>query len=176
MLKHDVFFVRLRAIGEKELLAQVQCLCLYCIDTKPIADRTQEFISVYLTSLVPCVISGDAMANEQTCAKHHLVMISISISSTNCHSLATACITCYVVAIRDSRIATIPTLIDRRYKSELSMASLRPDWHYTRSAMEKRLRFWNSSCKDLFLPQQLRGVDARGAGRGNSTCRGRNGK
>ncbi len=56
MLKHDVFFVRLRAIGEKELLAQIQCLCLYRIGTKPIADRTQEFISVHLTfSRVPCV-------------------------------------------------------------------------------------------------------------------------
>jgi hypothetical protein len=28
-LEHGVFFVRARAIGEKELLAQVQCLCLY---------------------------------------------------------------------------------------------------------------------------------------------------
>jgi hypothetical protein len=56
MLKHDVFFVGARAIGEKELLAQVQCLRLYCIGTKPIADRTQEFISVHLTfSRVPCV-------------------------------------------------------------------------------------------------------------------------
>ena len=56
MLKHNVFFVRLRAIGEKELLAQIQCLCLYRIGTKPIADRTQEFISVHLTfSRVPCV-------------------------------------------------------------------------------------------------------------------------
>src|SRR6476620_5399872 len=56
MLKHYVFFVRLRAIGEKELLAQVQCLCLYCVSTKPIADRTQEFISVHLTfSRVSCV-------------------------------------------------------------------------------------------------------------------------
>jgi hypothetical protein len=92
------------------------------------------------------------MANEQTYGKHHVVMISISISSTNYRSLATACITCYVVAIRDSRIVTIPTLIDRRYESELSTASLRPDWHYTRSAVEKRLLFWNRPSKDLFLP------------------------
>jgi hypothetical protein len=28
-LKHGVFFVRLRAIGEKELLAQVQCSSLH---------------------------------------------------------------------------------------------------------------------------------------------------
>ena len=28
-LEHGVFFVRARAISEKELLAQVQCLCLY---------------------------------------------------------------------------------------------------------------------------------------------------
>ena len=30
ILKHGVFFLRARAIGEKELLAQVQCLSLYC--------------------------------------------------------------------------------------------------------------------------------------------------
>jgi hypothetical protein len=45
-LKCVVFFVRLRAIGDKELLAQVQCLCLYCIGIKSVPYRTQEFISV----------------------------------------------------------------------------------------------------------------------------------
>src|ERR1041385_3245463 len=30
ILKHDVFFVRARAIGDKELLAQVQCFSLHC--------------------------------------------------------------------------------------------------------------------------------------------------
>jgi len=51
-LKQDVFFVRLRAIVNKELLTQVQCLCLYCIGTQPGADRTQEFISVHLSRSV----------------------------------------------------------------------------------------------------------------------------
>jgi hypothetical protein len=36
ILKHGIFFVRPRAIGEKELLAQVQCLPLYCCGTKPV--------------------------------------------------------------------------------------------------------------------------------------------
>jgi len=36
MLKHGVFFLRARAIGEKELLARVQCLSLHCSGTKPV--------------------------------------------------------------------------------------------------------------------------------------------
>src|SRR5437762_8263461 len=56
ILKHGVFFVRLRAIGEKELLAQVQCLSLHCPGIKSIPYRTQEFISVHLAfSRIPCV-------------------------------------------------------------------------------------------------------------------------
>src|SRR6266550_4524798 len=56
ILKHGVFFVRARAIGEKELLAQVQCLSLHCRGTKPIPYRSQESISVSLIfSRVPCV-------------------------------------------------------------------------------------------------------------------------
>src|SRR6266481_8196097 len=56
ILKCVVFFVRLRAIGEKELLAQVQCLSLHCSGIKPVLYRSQELISVYLTfTRVPCV-------------------------------------------------------------------------------------------------------------------------
>ena len=58
ILKHGVFFVRARAIGEKELLAQVQCLSLHCSGTKPISYRSQESISVPLIFCrVPCVIN-----------------------------------------------------------------------------------------------------------------------
>ena len=58
ILKHGVFFLRARAIGEKELLAQVQCLSLHCSGTKPIPYRSQELISVHLTFCrVPCVIN-----------------------------------------------------------------------------------------------------------------------
>ena len=54
ILKHGVFFLRARAIREKELLAQVQCLSLRCWGTKPIPYRSQELISVHLTfSCVP---------------------------------------------------------------------------------------------------------------------------
>ncbi len=56
ILKCVVFFVRLRAIGEKELLAQVQCLSLHCSGIKPVLYRSQELISVPLTfARVPCV-------------------------------------------------------------------------------------------------------------------------
>ena len=56
ILKHVLFFVRLRAIGEKELLAQVQCLSFHSRGIKPILYGSQELISVYLTfSRVPCV-------------------------------------------------------------------------------------------------------------------------
>ena len=56
ILEHGVFFVRARAIGDKELLAQVQCLSLHCRGTKPIPYRSQELISVPLIfSRVPCV-------------------------------------------------------------------------------------------------------------------------
>ena len=56
ILKHGVFFVRARAIGEEELLAQAQCLSFHCSGIKPVPDRTQELISVQLTfSRVPCV-------------------------------------------------------------------------------------------------------------------------
>src|SRR5256884_9966118 len=56
ILKHGVLFVRARAIGDKELLAQVQCLSLHCSGTKPIPYRSQESISVPLIfSRVPCV-------------------------------------------------------------------------------------------------------------------------
>jgi hypothetical protein len=44
ILKHGVFFVRARAIGEKELLAQVQCSSLHSHGTKPVPYRSQEFI------------------------------------------------------------------------------------------------------------------------------------
>jgi hypothetical protein len=58
ILKHGVFFVRARAISEKELLAQVQCLSLHCSGTKPIPYRSQESISVPLIFFrVPCVIN-----------------------------------------------------------------------------------------------------------------------
>src|SRR5437762_1126693 len=58
ILKHGVFFVRARAIGEKELLAQVQCLSLHCSGIKPIPYRSQESISVALIFCrVPCVIN-----------------------------------------------------------------------------------------------------------------------
>jgi hypothetical protein len=58
ILKDGVFFVRARAIGDKELLAQVQCLSLHCIGTKPIAYRSQESISVPLIFFrVPRVIN-----------------------------------------------------------------------------------------------------------------------
>src|SRR5256884_3492931 len=56
ILKHGVLFVRARAIGDKELLAQVQCLSLHCRGTKPILYRSQESISVHLTfTRVSCV-------------------------------------------------------------------------------------------------------------------------
>src|SRR5262249_33508815 len=56
ILQHGVLFLRARGIGEKELLAQVQCLCLHCIGTKPIPYRSQELIPVHLTfSRIPCV-------------------------------------------------------------------------------------------------------------------------
>jgi hypothetical protein len=58
ILKHDVFFGGARAIGDKELLAQVQCLSLHCSGTKPIPYRSQESISVPLIFCrVPCVIN-----------------------------------------------------------------------------------------------------------------------
>src|SRR5207249_12235409 len=51
-------FVRARAIGNKELLAQVECLSLYCSATKPIPYRSQESISVPLIFCrVPCIIN-----------------------------------------------------------------------------------------------------------------------
>jgi hypothetical protein len=43
-LKHFVFFVRARAISEKELLAQVQRLSFHCRGLKPASYRCQEFI------------------------------------------------------------------------------------------------------------------------------------
>jgi hypothetical protein len=44
--------------GEKELLAQVQCLSLHCSGTKPVIYRSQELISVPLTfSRVPRLIN-----------------------------------------------------------------------------------------------------------------------
>src|SRR6266571_1619164 len=56
ILKHGLFFVGARAIGDKELLAQVQCLSLHCSGTKPIPYRSQELISVpRIFSRVPCV-------------------------------------------------------------------------------------------------------------------------
>src|SRR5260370_8553057 len=42
MLKDGVFVGRARAIGNKKLLAQVQCLSLHCSGTKPIPYRSQE--------------------------------------------------------------------------------------------------------------------------------------
>src|SRR6266498_5258635 len=58
ILKHGLFFVRARAIGDKELLAQVQCLSLHCSGTKPIPYRSQESISVPLIFCrVPCDIN-----------------------------------------------------------------------------------------------------------------------
>ena len=57
ILKH-FFFVRARAISEKELLARIQCFFLHRRGIKPVPYRTQELISVHLTfSRVPCVIS-----------------------------------------------------------------------------------------------------------------------
>src|SRR5436190_18396850 len=59
MLKHRVFFVSARAIGEKELLDQLQSLSLYCRGIKPVPYRTEELISVHLTfRRVPCVTNG----------------------------------------------------------------------------------------------------------------------
>ena len=56
ILKHGVFFVRLHAISDKELLAQVHCLSLHSSGIKPIPYRSQESISVPLIfSRVPCV-------------------------------------------------------------------------------------------------------------------------
>ena len=56
ILKHGVFFLRARAIGEKELLDQVQCLSLRCGGIEPVPYGTQELISVHLTfSRVPRV-------------------------------------------------------------------------------------------------------------------------
>jgi hypothetical protein len=58
ILKHGVFFVRARAISDKELLAQIQCLSLHCRGIKPVPYRSQELIFVHLTfSRVPCVIN-----------------------------------------------------------------------------------------------------------------------
>src|SRR5438067_10653751 len=58
ILKHGVFFVRARAISEKEFLAQVQCLSLHCSSTKPIPYRSQESVSVpFIVCRVPCVIN-----------------------------------------------------------------------------------------------------------------------
>ena len=57
-MNHGVFFLRARAIGDKELLAQVQSLPLHCSGIKPIAYRSQESISVPLIFCrVPCVIN-----------------------------------------------------------------------------------------------------------------------
>src|SRR6516162_1350600 len=56
ILKHGVFFVRARAIGDKELLARVQRSSVHSRGIKPVPYRSQELISVYLTfSRVPCV-------------------------------------------------------------------------------------------------------------------------
>src|ERR1041385_1123037 len=56
VLKHFVFFFRLRAVSEKEFLAQVQRFHSHCWSIKPVLYRTEEFISVYLAfSRVPCV-------------------------------------------------------------------------------------------------------------------------
>jgi hypothetical protein len=63
ILKHGVFFVRARAIGEKELLAQVQCLSLHCSGIKSVPYRTQELISVHLTSLAFRALSIDLASN-----------------------------------------------------------------------------------------------------------------
>jgi hypothetical protein len=61
-LKHCVFFLRAGAIGEKELLAKLQCLSLYCRGSKPIPYRSQESISVPLIFCrVPIVTTS---ANE----------------------------------------------------------------------------------------------------------------
>src|SRR5947207_15525534 len=58
ILKHGVFFLRARAIDEKELLAQVQGLSLHGSSTKLIPYRNQELISVHLTfTRVTCVIN-----------------------------------------------------------------------------------------------------------------------
>jgi hypothetical protein len=65
ILKHCVFFVRLRAIGEKELLAQVQCLSLHCPGIKPVPYRTQESISVPLMfSRLSCVTNRSHIGIE----------------------------------------------------------------------------------------------------------------
>jgi hypothetical protein len=42
ILKHGVFFVRARAVGDKELLAQAQCLSFRSSGTKPFPYRSQE--------------------------------------------------------------------------------------------------------------------------------------
>ena len=42
ILKHVLFFVRARVDGEKELLAQVQCLSLHSRGFKPVLYRSQE--------------------------------------------------------------------------------------------------------------------------------------
>ena len=42
VLKHGVFFVGAGAIGDKEVLAQTQCLSLHCSGTKPVPYRSQE--------------------------------------------------------------------------------------------------------------------------------------
>src|SRR4029077_20967309 len=58
ILKHGFFFVGARAISDKELLAQVQCLSLHCSGTKPVPYPSQELISVHLMfSRGPCVIN-----------------------------------------------------------------------------------------------------------------------
>jgi hypothetical protein len=58
ILDQGVFFVSKRAIGDKELLAQVQCLYLHSRGFKPVAYPTQELIFVPLIfSRVPCVIN-----------------------------------------------------------------------------------------------------------------------
>ena len=56
ILKHFVFFLRLRAIGEEEFLAQVQRFSSHCRGIKPVLYGTQEFIPVHLAlSRVPRV-------------------------------------------------------------------------------------------------------------------------
>jgi hypothetical protein len=51
VLQHFVFFLGLRPISEKEVLAHGQCLSLYCSSTKPIPYPSQELIPVTPFSL-----------------------------------------------------------------------------------------------------------------------------
>src|SRR6266498_5571237 len=68
ILKHGVFFVRARAIGKKELLAQLQCLSLHCSGIKPILYRSQELISVPLIFCrVPCVTNRSHIELIERC-------------------------------------------------------------------------------------------------------------